>query len=167
MHLSSISGVRRPHAAWTGLIQVWSMLSGAIEAQLQSRWGLSHAEFEVLLRLGRSSAPLRVQDLASRSLISRSGTSRAVGRLEKARLVMASRAPEDGRGTVVSLTNKGRAVFADAAPARLDLVAERYLSRFTVAELDRLADFWARILDEPSSLPENTRKVQSDPSREP
>ena len=146
MHLSSTSQPPEPHPAWLGLIQVCSTLNAAIEAQLQSQWGLSHVEFEVLLRLDHSRRPLRVQDLSSRSLLSRSGTSRAVSRLALAGLVATEGVPEDGRGTAVALTNRGRALFAAVAPAHMALVDERFLSRFTAEELELLARFWKRVL---------------------
>lgn len=139
-------------AAWAGFISTQSRLFQRIEDDLRRRFHITHAEFEALLRLSYSKGGrMRIQDLAARSLLSRSGTSRAVERLSRAGYVDREGAEEDGRGAYAVLTARGRAHFTEAAKAHVVLVRREFLSRFTEAELRTLADFWTRLREAEAS----------------
>ena len=85
------------HAAWGGLLGTFGRMSALIDADLRERFGLSHVEFEVLLRLATSPAGrLRIQDLAARSILTRSGMSRAVERLKRTGYLTREQASECG-----------------------------------------------------------------------
>lgn len=136
----------RERAAWGGFVVAQSRMFRAIEDDLRRRFGITHPEFEVLLRLtfapdGRA----RIQELAAASLLSRSGTSRAVDRLVRAGYLERQDAEEDGRGAYAALTKLGRQHFFAAAEAHVALVRREFLSKFTEAELDQLGAFWARL----------------------
>lgn len=134
--------------AWGGLIVVQSRLFRLIEGELRRRHGLTHAEFEVLLRLEFSPGHrARLQDLGAASLLSPSGTTRAVDRLARAGHVVREGAEEDGRGAYAVLTEKGREHFRTAAREHVELVRREFLSRFTPDEQVVLAGFWARFDD--------------------
>lgn len=136
----------RERAAWGGFVVTQSRMFRRIEDDLRRRFGITHTEFEVLLRLTLSpEGRLRLQDLAAASLLSRSGTSRAVDRLVRAGYLGREGAAEDGRGAYAVLTRAGRAHFLAAAEAHVALVRREFLSRFSEAELDQLGAFWARI----------------------
>src|SRR5215813_12463168 len=97
-------------AAWGDLLGMHGRLMHKIDADLQEQHRITHAEFEVLLRLSwEEGYQLRIQDLAARSLLSRSGMSRVVDRLEQADLVTRKGASEDRRGTYAVLTEAGLA----------------------------------------------------------
>lgn len=133
-------------AAWGGFIATQSRVFQRIEDDLRKRFHVTHAEFEVLLRLARSSdGRARIQDLAAKSLLSRSGTSRAVERLERAGLVEREGAEEDGRGAYAILTRRGREHFMRAAKEHCALVRREFLGHFTEDELRTMAAFWRRI----------------------
>lgn len=141
---------KRERGAWGGFVVAQARLFGRIEDDLRRRFGLTHAEFEVLLRL--TFAPdhrMRLQELSAQSLLSRSGTSRAVDRLARAGLVAREEAAEDRRGAYAVLTAAGRERFGVAAEAHVALVRREFLSRFTDEEQDLLASFWARLRDGP------------------
>ncbi len=75
---------------------------------MQHDSGLSHADYEILVRL--SEAPehaLRMSELAARTLFSRSRLSHAVGRLEREGLVRREPYSGDRRGLCAVLTEKG------------------------------------------------------------
>ncbi len=72
-------------AAWGGFLTTHGRLSKRIEENLRRTAGLSHAEYEVLLRLYREKdGRLRIQDLAAQSVLTHSGTSRLIDRLDRA-----------------------------------------------------------------------------------
>ena len=133
-------------AAWGGFVGAQGRLFRQIEDDLRRRSGITHAEFEVLLRLafvpGNRS---RIQDLADASLLTHSGTSRVVDRLVRAGFVERSGAEEDRRGAYAVLTDAGRAHFQEAARRHIALVRSRFLDRFTPEELEQMASFWRRI----------------------
>lgn len=151
-------------AAWGGFIAAQSRLFQLIEDDLRRRFRITHAEFEVLLRLAFSpDGRARIQDLAARSLLSRSGTSRAVDRLAKAGHVERHDAEEDGRGAYAVLTNSGRSHFFEAAREHVALVRREYLSRFTQAEQAQLAAFWSRLGPQTGAEPARPRRGKRRP----
>jgi DNA-binding MarR family transcriptional regulator len=134
------------HAAWGGLLGTFGRMSTLIDADLRERFGLSHVEFEVLLRLATSRAGrMRIQDLAARSILTRSGMSRAVDRLERSGYLTRERASEDRRGAYASLTGDGRRRFERVAAEHAAFVREHFLSLFDERELAQMAGFWERV----------------------
>lgn len=138
-------------AAWGGFIVTQSKLFARIEDDLRRRFHLTHAEFEVLLRLAFApESRARIQDLAAQSLLTRSGMSRAVDRLARAGHVERHDAAEDGRGSYAVLTASGRSHFMAAAKEHVALVRREFLSHFSRAELEQLAGLWERISGRPA-----------------
>jgi DNA-binding MarR family transcriptional regulator len=133
-------------AAWGALLGVHGRLLQKIDADLQLRHHLTHGEFEVLLRLSWADAQrLRIQDLAARSLLTRSGISRVVERLERAGLVRREEACEDRRGAYAVLTAAGAARLREALRDHVAFVRRHFLSLFSEGELAQMAEFWRRI----------------------
>lgn len=131
--------------AWGGMLGMHARMMRAIEADLQTRVGISHAEFEVMLRLSWAEGQrLRLQDLDARAIMSRSGISRIVERLEKSGLVSRETAPEDRRGAYAVLTRKGQAEFAEALRGHVALVRQNFLGLYSDPELNQMADFWRK-----------------------
>lgn len=133
-------------AAWGGFLSAHARLSKRLEENLRRTSGLSHAEYEVLLRLFREDeGALRIQALAAQSILTHSGTSRLIDRLEGAGFVTRADASEDGRGAYAVLTEKGREHFIEAARQHTALVRELFLRHFSPEELQTMASFWARL----------------------
>jgi len=122
-------------------------LSARLSEQLAEH-GLSGVEFEVLLRLGRSPGEtLRMSDLATQAMLSTSGLTRVVDRLEAQGLVVRMACPSDRRGTNAVLTEAGRERIATVLPGHME-IAERWLSGpLEPAELDALTDALRKIRD--------------------
>lgn len=132
--------------AWGGFVRTQGRLFQRIEEDLRRRSGITHAEFEVLLRLTYAEdSRARIQDLAAASLLTRSGTSRVVERLVRAGFVKREGAMEDGRGAYAVITRKGREHFQVAARHHVALVRREFLTRFSQEELEMMASFWRRI----------------------
>lgn len=134
--------------AWGGLLGLHARMMRVIEADLDESARLTHPEFEVLLRLNWAEGHrARLQDLGARAIMTRSGISRVVERLEKAGLVTREEAAEDRRGSYAVLTPKGLGEFRKALAAHVALVRERFLSLYTDSELEQMATFWRRQRD--------------------
>jgi DNA-binding MarR family transcriptional regulator len=133
--------------AWRGLLRVHSALVKALDAQLLAGHDLPLTSYEVLINL--QAAPdkrRRMAELADGVLLSRSGMTRLVDRLEREGLLVRDACVSDGRGTFAVLTDKGEALLAEARRTHLDGVRERFLTHFTADELTQLAVLWNRVL---------------------
>jgi DNA-binding MarR family transcriptional regulator len=132
--------------AWRGLLRSHAAIVRELDAQLEARHGLSLTAYEVLLLLHEAPARrLRMSELAERALLSLSGMTRLVDRLAAAGLVERRRCDEDRRGLYAELTPAGAELFARARETHLRGVRERFLSRLSEPELERLAVLWERV----------------------
>src|SRR5215217_5900358 len=134
-------------AAWRGLLRVHSALVKALDAELLAGHDLPLTSYEVLINL--QAAPdrrRRMAELADGVLLSRSGMTRLVDRLEREGLLERDACVSDGRGTFAVLTDKGEALLAEARRTHLDGVRERFLQHFEPDELRALATLWERVL---------------------
>ena len=85
-------------------------------------------------------------ELADSVLLSRSGVTRLVDRLEREGLLERDACVSDGRGTFAVLTDKGEELLSRARGTHLDGVRERFLRHFSPEELEQLARLWNRVL---------------------
>jgi len=132
---------------WSALATVLEWLPAALDGQLSRDSGLTHFEFGVLYALG--SAPdgvLRMSVLAGYSNSTLSRLSRAVARLEKPGWVRRSPDPTDGRFTLATLTEAGRAKVAEATPEHASLVERLVLAPLTASQIRQLRDISHRIM---------------------
>src|SRR5919199_5457200 len=101
------------------------------------------SSYEVLITLG--AAPdqrLRMSELADSVLLSRSGMTRLVDRLERDGLLRRDQCADDGRGWFAVLSERGAELLAQARGTHLEGVRERFLRHFGEDELRRLAEGW-------------------------
>jgi DNA-binding MarR family transcriptional regulator len=104
------------------LAEAWLGVTARMSAQLAEH-GLSEAEFEILVRLARTPGRrLRMADLTAQTVLSSSGITRAVDRLERAGLVLRRACPTDRRGTFAVLTEAGTEKVDAVLPGHLDLI---------------------------------------------
>jgi DNA-binding MarR family transcriptional regulator len=133
--------------AWRGLLRVHSALVKALDAELLAGHDLPLTSYEVLINL--QAAPdrrRRMAELADGVLLSRSGMTRLVDRLEREGLLERDPCTDDGRGTFAVLTHKGEALLAEARRTHLDGVRDRFLQHFAPDELRSLGALWDRVL---------------------
>jgi DNA-binding MarR family transcriptional regulator len=134
-------------AAWRGMLRVHASLLRAMDADMSAAHGIGLRSYEVLLHLGEApDERLRMSELSESVLLSASGVSRLVDRLERDGLVRRERCSEDGRGYWTVLTPAGRRKLAEARPTHLDGVRRLFLSHFGAGDLARLAGYWDRVL---------------------
>ena len=134
-------------AAWRGLLRVHTALVKALDAELSAAHDLPLSSYEVLITL--ESAPdrkRRMAELADSVLLSRSGMTRLVDRLEKEGLLVRDTCTDDGRGCFAVLTDKGAELLERARPTHLEGVRQRFLTHFSQDELRMFAGAWERVL---------------------
>ena len=114
--------------------------------------GLPLEWFDVLIHLADvPEGRLRQRTLRDRLLLSESGLSRMLLRMEQAGLIARSTAGEDKRGMEITLTAKGRRAVIAAAAAHIDRVQRLFTDKLTRTDINALA----RILPK---LPANSEK---------
>lgn len=95
-----------------------NVVSGAIAANYDRRFGLSIPEWRVLAVLGEN-AELSAAQVAQRTAMDKVAVSRAVASLLKARRISRSVASSDRRRSALRLTAAGRQVYAEVVPIAL------------------------------------------------
>jgi len=137
----------RELGAWRGLLRVHASLVKALDAELEQTHRLQLSSYEVLLYLdGAPDGRMRMCDLAESVLLSRSGLTRLIDRLEREGLVARHSCQQDARGAYAGLTEAGRAKLAAVRPTHLAGVRAHFLVHFADEEMDRLAGYWERVL---------------------
>lgn len=146
--------------AWRGLLRVHSALVKALDAELLARHDLPLTSYEVLINL--QAAPgrrRRMSELADGVLLSRSGLTRLVDRLEREGLLERDACTSDGRGCFAVLTEAGEALLARARPTHLAGVREKFLGVFSPEELAALAGYWERVVPGASDLSQSGQET--------
>ncbi len=131
--------------AWAGFLRMQARLLRTLNAEMQANHGISLSEYEVLLFL--ACAPqfrLSISALASSVLLSLSGISRLINRLERDGYVMREAGTNDSRVSYAVLTPKGLQKRQAAQSTHLHGVREHFLNYFNNEELLLLARFWKR-----------------------
>ncbi len=108
-----------------GIIGRISRISRHIDRLLQmnySKFNLNGGEFDVLASLRRSGHPFQLTptELFKSMMLSSGAMTNRLDRLEDANLIIRSLNPEDRRGTLVTLTEKGIDLMNDAYPSHID-----------------------------------------------
>ena len=133
-------------AAWRGMLRAHAELVKALDAELTREHDLPLSSYEVLLFLNDSDqGRMRMSELADSVLLSRSGLTRLVDRLERDGLLKRERCESDARGLFAEITDEGRRLFAAARVTHLDGVRRLFLDRFTRDELRTLAGLWQKL----------------------
>src|SRR3954449_5317887 len=124
-------------AVWRGFLRVHAALAKQLDAELEAAHGLPLSSYEVLINL--QAAPdqrLRMADLADRALLSRSGMTRLVDRLERQGLLVRDHCVSDARGCFAVLTDAGRELLARARPTHLEGVRASFLAHVDGEDFD-------------------------------
>ena len=94
------------------LNQAAEATSRGFQATYRARYGLTRTQWRVMANLGRFGA-MTARDICRLSHIEKTKVSRAVAGLEADALLTRSTSPDDRRAENLSLTPKGRALFAE------------------------------------------------------
>ena len=133
--------------AWRGMLRVHTTLTKALDAELEAEHGLPLSSYEVLLHLDDADdRRMRMSDLAATVILSRSGLTRLVDRLEREGLIARESCPSDARGAFATLTPAGRRKLAAARATHLRGVRSMFLGHFSDEELELLGSAWERLL---------------------
>jgi DNA-binding MarR family transcriptional regulator len=120
--------------------------SDSLNAQLQGEHRLPLNEHRALLRLSRAeNGRMRRVDLARALLLTPSGVTRLLSRLEQAGFVAKGSSDRDARVSSVLITDTGRARLAEATSSRMARVRVLLARRYSREELLTLAELLGRL----------------------
>ena len=126
-------------AVWRDFLRTHNHLLRQLEHQLLAHGKIAIGSYDVLVQLAEApDNKLRMSELAEAVLLSRSGLTRLVDRLQSDGLVERQPDPEDARGMYTVLTAKGRDTLRDASRVHLSGVSDLVLTRLSEAELRQL-----------------------------
>jgi DNA-binding MarR family transcriptional regulator len=132
-----------------GVVGRVSRLARELEQRLEPVYrehGLEPGWHDVLATLRRTGAPyrLRPSEFSNALMLTSSGTTKRLDRLEQAGLITRAPDPEDRRGTLITLTAAGRRLIDAVTEAHLEN-ERRLLGALTDAEQRRLADLLRKL----------------------
>jgi DNA-binding MarR family transcriptional regulator len=143
---------RRPAAgevgfdAWHALIVVNARLMNELDQELREEHDFTLGDFDVLVQLANAPGQrLRMCDLAEAVLLSPSGLSRRVDRLERVGLVTRERGEADGRNVEAGLTTAGKRLFRRLRETHRAGIEQRFIDRFSPQELATLSRLLGRL----------------------
>jgi DNA-binding MarR family transcriptional regulator len=135
--------------AWRALLASHAALVGRLGEELQDEKGLPLPWYEVLLWLGQApEGRMRMGELAGSLLLTPSGVTRLIDRMEADGLVQRQQCPSDRRGWNAVITPSGRARLRSAAPVHLRGVERHFGRHLTDEEADLIADVLGRVLND-------------------
>lgn len=147
-------------AAWRALLASHAALVGRLGEELQDEKGLPLPWYEVLLWLNQApDGRLRMGELADSLLLTPSGVTRLVDRMEAEGLVQRQQCPSDRRGWHAVMTPAGRARLRSAAPVHLRGVERHFGRHLTDDEADLITDVLGRVLQDVS--PDTAARVSA------
>jgi DNA-binding MarR family transcriptional regulator len=107
--------------SWRALLLGMTLLMDRLDDELGEAFGLSLAEYEILVRLSESEGrSLRMAQLADALAHSRSRVTHTIARMERSGYVERTPAPDDGRGIVATMTQAGYDLLVRAAHVHVD-----------------------------------------------
>jgi DNA-binding MarR family transcriptional regulator len=131
---------------WRTFLHAHASLMRTLEAELQADQAMPLAWYDVLLQLVEApERRLRMAELADRVLLSRSGLTRLIDRLQAEGYVRREPSPDDARGTYTVLTPAGFERLRDAAPVHLAGIRDHWLAHFSDDELRVLGGWLGRV----------------------
>lgn len=122
--------------AWRAFLRAHATITRRLESELVAEQDLSLATYDVLVQLAEAPGRrLRMTELAEAVLLSRSGVTRLVDRMERDGLVTRTRVEGDGRGVAAELTEEGFGRLRTASRTHLAGVLRHFVARLDVDDL--------------------------------
>lgn len=141
-------------AAYSSFVLANARLNERITSVLESEAGVELDAYEVIAVLdSEPGARMRLNELAQRIVLSKSGLTRRLDKLEKAGLIRREGCAEDRRGSFAVLTDKGRWASESALPRYQEAIRAHFGDRMTEGEARQLCALMKRVLESLEKCP--------------
>jgi DNA-binding MarR family transcriptional regulator len=135
-------------SAWHSMLRAHASVVRRLEAELTTEHGLSLPAYEVLAHLsGTPDRSLRMTELSEAALLSPSGVTRLVDKLQRDGLVRRRRCSADARVIYCELTDAGMARLVAAYPTHLRGVRQHMIDKLDRHDLRGVADSMSKLSD--------------------
>ena len=132
--------------SWQNFLEASLRLYGTLNKKLSEQHKLSLVDVRLLEILSRSdTGSARMGDLAEQLLSLPSRVTRQIRRLEAAGLVEREASPDDGRGVLAGITERGRALVDESLATYGEAVREYFLGPLTRPQMSALGENCRRI----------------------
>ena len=133
-------------AAWRSLTAAYTAIALTLADEMEAATGLKPEWYEIMLHLYEAEDQhLRMHELADKRLLSRSSATRLIDRMCESGLVKREIDERDRRGTLVSLTDTGRAEFVAAGRIHLRGIQHRFSDHISSDEALQLTALMQRL----------------------
>jgi DNA-binding MarR family transcriptional regulator len=131
--------------AWIGLLETRKRFARLLDAELESRCGLSLSELQLLARLAAAADRcLRLSSLATEAGLSLSRVSRIAVLLERRGLIDRKPCPDDARAVEAHLTLAGMELMRQGQETHFASVKRLFFDELRDGELEVLAEVFGR-----------------------
>jgi DNA-binding MarR family transcriptional regulator len=131
--------------AWRSLVEITHALLRELERELVERVGLNLQQYDVMLHISEGNGGRRMTELADAVVLSKSGLTSLVDRMEAEGLLERRPDPDDRRATRVVLSRHGKALFREASSAHREVVHRIFVDRVSGMEAKVIADVLERV----------------------
>jgi DNA-binding MarR family transcriptional regulator len=140
--------------AWVAFLTSYRAVLDRLETELLEARGMSLSWFDVLVQLARAGGRLRMNRLAASLVLSRSGLTRRIDRMEAAGFVARESAPNDRRGAYAVLTEAGLEALVAAQVVHLEGIEEHFSRHLSDSAAATLEEVLALVAEAASSPPD-------------
>ena len=132
--------------AWRGFLLSHAAITRQLDADLIARHGLTSRDYEALLFLAQEpDRNLPMSELATRTMLTRSGVTRLVDGLTQIGLVERVACPKDARVSYAQLTDEGMQRLREAGRTHAEGIRNSFLRHFSEDETAELAELLGRL----------------------
>ena len=125
-------------AAWRVFFECALALPDILDAELRTAGGLSLHWYDVMVQLEEDPDGVPMNEIASRTLASKSGLTRVIDRMEEAGLVRRERPRGDRRVVLVVATEQGLEALAASRRVHRDGIRRHFTEHLDAEDLERL-----------------------------
>ena len=145
MEQSGSTASREQLVTWRVFLTCAFALIDILDAELRAERNLTLRWYDVLVQLEEAEHPVRMNELASRILASKSGLTRVIDRMEEAGLVQRQRPAGDRRVIEVVMTPEGSAALQAARAVHRRGIYEHFAQHLKESDLTALSRALAKV----------------------
>lgn len=132
--------------AWGGMLRVYLQVTRLLDNQLVAVHDLTTSDYEVLMFLAHApDRRLRMSEISESVLISQSGITRLVDRLERRGWLGRETCTDDRRGQYAVLTDLGYAKLREASVTHVAGIRKLFLQHLSESERESMGAMWEQI----------------------
>ena len=135
-------------ASWRAFLLTYATVMRKLEQEMLDEHDLPLTWYDILAHLDSAArGAMRMQKLAESVLLSRSGLTRLVDRMEQAGMVERHPCEEDRRGMYAVITNRGEEALFQAMPSHINSINQHFLRYLDVFDVQALLRVLSKVLE--------------------